>query len=90
MGGCGKDKMKDISRITCFQEGALPFRYLGVPITANKLSKIECKLLVEKFTRNITTWATKTIPYAGRVAMVNSVLMGIFTFWATIFVLPKG
>jgi len=47
-------------------------------------------MLVEKFIRNITLWATKTISYAGRVALVNSVLMGVFTFWATIFIFPKG
>jgi len=47
-------------------------------------------MLVEKFTRNITLWATKTISYTGRVALVNSVLMGVFTFWATIFIVLKG
>ena len=68
----------------------MPFRYLGVPITANKLSKLECELLVEKITRKITTWATKTTTYAGRAALVKSVLMGLFNFWATVFILPKG
>ncbi|KAJ8423957.1 hypothetical protein Cgig2_007561 [Carnegiea gigantea] len=79
-----------ILQLTGYQEGGLPFRYLGVPITANKLSKMECSMLVEKFTRRITTWATKSISYAGRVALINSVLIGVFNFWASIFISPKG
>ena len=77
-------------QIIGFQEGTMPFRYLGVPITVNKLSKMECMQLVEKFTKRITYWSTKTISYAGRVALINSVLIGVFTFWAAIFISPKG
>ena len=44
---------------------------------------------MEKITKNIATWATRNTSYAGRVASINSVLMGIYTFWATIFILPK-
>ena len=46
--------------------------------------------MVEKITRKITAWATRAISYAGRVALINSVLMGLFNFWATIFILPNG
>jgi len=45
---------------------------------------------VEKITRKISTWLIRTISYAGRVALINSVLMGVFNFWATIFILAKG
>jgi len=38
---------KLILEIIGFSEGDLPFRYLGVPITAGKLSKMECRVLVE-------------------------------------------
>jgi len=73
-----------------YQKGNLPFRYLGVPITTNKLSELDCRTLVEKITKKTTVWATKTTTYAGRVALTNSVLMGVYNFWATIFILPKG
>jgi len=45
---------------------------------------------VKKFTRRITTWVIRTISYAGRMALINSVLMGVFNFWAIIFIIPKG
>ena len=76
--------------ITGFQEGAFPFRYLGVPVIANKLSKLECTQFMEKITKSIKVWATKSISYMGIVTLINSVLMGVFNFWATIFILPQG
>jgi len=51
-----------------------------VPITANRLSALDCKMLVEKITKNISIWTTKTKSYAGGVALINSVLMGRYTF----------
>jgi len=45
---------------------------------------------VEKITKKITIWAKRTIPYVGRVALINSVLMGVFNFWVNTFMLPKG
>ena len=46
--------------------------------------------MMEKFTKKIAYWATKITSYAGRVALINSILMGVFSFLATIFILPKG
>ena len=46
---------KQILDQTGFQEGKLPFRYLGVPVTANRISALDCRLFVEKITRNIAT-----------------------------------
>ena len=70
-------------------EGALPFRNLGFPITSKKMSKMECRLLLEKITRRVTMWATKLTSYAGRVALINSMFIGIFIFWALIFIIPQ-
>ena len=80
MGGCNTTTQQQIRTLTEFQEGTLPFRYLGVPITASKLSKVECILLVEKIAKKIHIWAMKSISYAGRIALINSVIMGIFNF----------
>ena len=51
---------------------------------------MDCRLLVEKITKNIATSATRNTSYARRVALIHSVLLGIYTFWATIFILPKS
>ncbi|KAJ8430051.1 hypothetical protein Cgig2_025760 [Carnegiea gigantea] len=43
----GLEANKDKSQIVmggCYQEGKLPFRYLGVPVTANRLSALDCRI----------------------------------------------
>ena len=88
-GGECSQIQKECLDITGFTEGHLPFRYLGLPITASRLSKGECKLLVEKITAKIRTWGSRHISYAGRVVLINSVLVGMFSFWAKFFILPQ-
>jgi len=68
----------------------LPLRYLSIPITANRLSKMEYRSLVDKITARITTWSTRNLSYAGRAALIQPVLMQIFTFCARILILPQG
>ncbi|KAJ8422893.1 LOW QUALITY PROTEIN: hypothetical protein Cgig2_025984 [Carnegiea gigantea] len=46
-------------------KGSLPFRYLGVPITAGKVSKLECTMLVEKISKRrptLVAWQDVCIP----------------------------
>lgn len=69
--------------------GTIPFRYLGVPLSSKKLSVYQCKPLVDKVTARIQGWTAKYLSYAGRLQLVKSVLFGIQTYWAQIFVLPK-
>ncbi|XP_022040699.1 uncharacterized protein LOC110943257 [Helianthus annuus] len=50
-----------------FQEGALPVRYLGVPLISSKLSYKDCKVLVEKMEKKIDNWTTKSLSFAARI-----------------------
>ncbi|XP_021844803.2 uncharacterized protein [Spinacia oleracea] len=70
-------------------KGSFPFKYLGVPLTTRKLSYTDCKPLIEKTVARIKSWATKFLPYAGRLQLVRSVLFGIQLYWCQIFVMPK-
>ena len=69
-------------------ESSFPLKYLGVPILANKLSKIKCVALIDKITDRVHMWSTRHISYAGRLVLINNVLFGIFNYWASIFLLP--
>ncbi|XP_074292296.1 uncharacterized protein LOC141619172 [Silene latifolia] len=46
--GVTQELKNDIQQVTGFVEGSMPFRYLGVPIQAGKLTKKECNILTEK------------------------------------------
>ncbi|XP_074300954.1 uncharacterized protein LOC141632295 [Silene latifolia] len=80
----------DILQVSGFSEGVLPFKYLGVPISAGKLSIKHCYGLIEKITERIRGFAARKLSYAGRLTLVNSVLTSLYSYWATIFVIPKG
>ena len=48
--GCNSQLQQQCLEVTCYKEGDLPMKYLGVPITASRLSKLECHSLVDKIT----------------------------------------
>lgn len=80
---------KECLEVTGFAEGKLPLKYLGMPITASRLTKVECRLLGEKITARILTWTTKHISYARRVVLVNTILVGMYSYRAQIFIIPQ-
>ncbi|KAJ8424315.1 hypothetical protein Cgig2_020746 [Carnegiea gigantea] len=88
-GGCTPTLQWQCLEAIGFQEGSLPMRYLGVPVTASRLSKIECRALVEKIMGKIRLWATKSIFFAGRAQLLNSIVFGMISYWASIFILPQ-
>ncbi|XP_074276997.1 uncharacterized protein LOC141600652 [Silene latifolia] len=80
----------DILQVSGFSEGLPPFRYLGVPITCGRMKKQDCNILVERLVERIRKFGTKKLSYAGRLTLVNSVLSTVYSYWANIFIIPKG
>ncbi|RAL44518.1 hypothetical protein DM860_011795 [Cuscuta australis] len=80
---------EELLGLTGMKLGELPFTYLGSPITTARLKRSECDALINKLTCRITAWRTRHFSYSARVRIINSVLMGITTFWSRIFILPR-
>lgn len=64
-----------------FTEGTLPIRYLGLPLISSKLTFMDCKPIIDKIQKKITTWSAKLLTYAGRVLLVKFVLFHFQVFW---------
>ncbi|KAJ8430674.1 hypothetical protein Cgig2_033830 [Carnegiea gigantea] len=47
---------------------------LGAPITASKLTKLECRSLLEKITARVKIWASRNLSFAGRAVLINNVI----------------
>ncbi|KAJ0442317.1 putative RNA-directed DNA polymerase [Helianthus annuus] len=71
-----------------FTEGALPIKYLGVPLIASRLLKSDCKVLVDRISKRLLDWKTKFLSFAGRLQLINSVLAAMYSYWAAVFCLP--
>lgn len=88
-GGVPTEVKQEILRVTEMCERQLLFKYLGVPLSTQKLTSMQCQPLVQKITQKINGWATKFLSYAGRVQLIKSVLFGIQMYWSQLFVLPQ-
>lgn len=84
------NEVERIEQFSGFKREHLPFRYLGVTIIPKKLNAAECDLLIDKMTSRIGSWCTRSLSYAGRAQLINSVLMSVHTYWAQIFLLPNA
>ncbi|XP_074298814.1 uncharacterized protein LOC141629760 [Silene latifolia] len=87
---CLNELKNDIHQATGFVEGSLPFRYLGVPIKAGRLSQKEYNALVERMINRIRSIGAKKLSYAGRLVLIKSILNTLYSYWAGMFIIPKG
>ncbi|XP_050220254.1 uncharacterized protein LOC126670541 [Mercurialis annua] len=78
-----------IKNALCFEEGSLPLRYLRIPLISTNLSRQDCKGIIDKITSRILSWNINFLSYASRVQLIQSVLMSMQIFWASILILPK-
>ncbi|XP_074278582.1 uncharacterized protein LOC141602174 [Silene latifolia] len=88
--GMQEELQQDILVVSGFQEGTMPFKYLGVPIQPGKMSKKDCQCLIEKMVTKIRSLGAKKLSYAGRVVLINSVLNTLYNYWAAMFIIPKS
>lgn len=89
-GGCDALRQNQCLSVLGFQEADLPISYLGVPITAGRMSKLECRGLADKIMTRLHIWSTRSLSFAGRAQLINSVIFGMFNYWASIFILPQA
>lgn len=69
--------------------GQLLFRYWGVPLSSKKLTYNVCRPLLEKISGRIFHWTSRLLTYAGRLALIQSIVSSLYTLWGQIFILPK-
>ncbi|XP_058750188.1 uncharacterized protein LOC131623207 [Vicia villosa] len=88
-GGADAVSKEAIKRITGFEEGELPVKYLGVPLTSKRLSINHYLPLIDKIVARVRHWTSKLLSYAGRVQLIQSISFAITHYWLQCFPLPK-
>lgn len=85
-----KEEVDLLCTISGFSTGNWKFKYLGAPICNKKLTAADCEKLIEKMIGRIRTWQTRNLSFAGRLLLVNTILLSICTYWMQIVILPKS
>lgn len=88
--GVNAEMQRSLLDIIGFQLGALPIRYLGLPLSHRKWSKLDCQQLSIKITAKLRATSTRHLYYAGKLQIVNSVLFSMQNFWGSTLVLPQS
>ncbi|KAI3467964.1 hypothetical protein Pfo_024627 [Paulownia fortunei] len=83
-------ELEQIQQLTNFTRGSLPFRYLGIPLTAEKLKTMHFALFVDKVASYINAWTRCSLSYAGRAELIRAVLQGVECFWISILSIPAA
>jgi predicted secreted Zn-dependent protease len=85
-----KERTTDYVNLFECKEGALPFRYLGIPMSYRKLANKEWRMVEERFQKKLSSWKGKLLSYGGRLVLINSVLSSLPVFMMSFFRIPKG
>lgn len=87
--GLPSDEIEQIKTETGLSHASLPIRYLGIPLVTKKLTMSDCEPLILSVKAKLNSWSSKTLSFAGRLLLINTVISGISNFWCATFTLPK-
>jgi hypothetical protein len=88
--GRAKEQENEYRHIFGCEIGALPFKYLGIPIHYRRLLNKEWKPAEDRFERKLGCCAGKLLSYGDRLVLINSVLSSLPMFLLSFFLIPKG
>ncbi|XP_071689306.1 uncharacterized protein [Rutidosis leptorrhynchoides] len=68
--------------------GCFPFKYLGLPISANMSKYDSWKPVIEKFEKRLSDWKACSVSFGGRLTLINSVLNSLPLYYFSLFRAP--
>jgi hypothetical protein len=70
--------------------GALPMKFLGIPIHYRTLSNASWKRAEERFGKRLSSRKGKHLSIGGRLMLINSVLSSLPMYMMSFFAIPRG
>ncbi|KAG7599383.1 Reverse transcriptase domain [Arabidopsis suecica] len=90
MAGVSEAAKEEIMQQFPFENGALPVRYLGLPLLKKRMKAADYLPLIEKIRSHISSWTARSLSFAGRLQLLSSVTFSLTNFWIAAFRLPKA
>jgi hypothetical protein len=85
-----KDMTEEYVELFGRKEGEFSFRYLGIPMSAQRLSNKDRRVVEERFQKKLSSWKGKILSSGGRLVLINSVLSSLAMFMISFFRIHKG
>ncbi|GLT51098.1 hypothetical protein SLA2020_245350 [Shorea laevis] len=82
--------LKGAAVVLCCGVGKLPFIYLGMPVGGKQISKKLWDPVIQKFRAKLVIWKSVVLSFGGCIALLNSVLSALPTFYMSLFFMPKS
>jgi hypothetical protein len=89
-GSIPPQRLTQISHLTGFQIGTLPFTYLGVPIFEGKAKTIYFQPIADKVKLKLSAWKASLLSLAGRVQLVKSVIHSMLLHCILVYSWPMS
>lgn len=67
----------------------MPLKYIGVPLSSQKMKNSDFKCLLDKLNARFTSWTSKHLSFARRLQLIQSVIYSTISFCASIFILAN-
>jgi hypothetical protein len=84
-----EDEACSFAKIFCCKVGAFPFKYLGVPLHHDKLSREDIQPVVDKVINRIPGWKGRLLSYTARLTFLKACLASIPIYLMSIIKFPK-
>ena len=88
--GADQSEKERMANILNCKLGCLPMKYLGIPLSDNRLGSLAFAGLKEKMGRRLDPWKGKHLSSGGKLVLTNACLTSLPIFTMGFYLLPKS
>ncbi|GAA0183597.1 hypothetical protein LIER_30978 [Lithospermum erythrorhizon] len=86
--GTTDEQITKIGKIMKMSTGSLLVCYLAISVNTSQIITRDCSSLEDKICGMIDGWGNKKLSYAGRLILINYVMLGVSNYWAQSMFVP--
>lgn len=88
--GVNVEEEQRIADLLNCKVGKMPFTYLGLPMSVEKITLKDFLQICQKVERRMQTWKSGYLSYGGREIKINTCLSNVPMYAMSFYFLPEG